>query len=282
MKVLIVGGTSALAQILKPALSTFADVTTAGRSNCDITLDIGTSADRIELPKGFDVVVNAAASFGVKTFEDMLKTENVNVLGVLKLCEACATAEVKQLVQVSSIFAGLERGSRFYNLYAASKRHSDEVAQLYCDSVKLPLTIVRPSQFYGTGVAQRKHQPFLSVLIDKAANNEEIVFYGSNDAKRNFIHVEDVAHSIVLLIQRTIPGTFTCMSPRNVSYTEVANAAIAAFGSSSTIRFAKDQPDIPDNIFPLDDSLFRLLNWYPEIPITEGMKKEAAFRKGAC
>lgn len=282
MKVLIVGGTSALAQVLKPALSSFAEVTTAGRSNCDLNIDLGSPSDRLALPSGFDVVVNAAASFGVRTFEEMLRAESVNVLGVLKLCDACQSAQVKHLVLVSSIFAGLDRTSRFHNIYAASKRHSDEVAQIYCDSVSLPLTIVRPSQFYGTGAAQRKHQPFLSMLIDKAANNEEIVFYGSNDAKRNFIHVEDVARSIALLIQRAIPGTYTCMSPRNVSYTEVANAAIAAFGSSSTIRFAPDQPDIPDNIFPIDDSLFQTLDWYPEIPITEGMKKEAAFRKGAC
>ncbi|MDX2219910.1 MAG: NAD(P)-dependent oxidoreductase [Burkholderiales bacterium] len=282
MKVLIVGGTSALAQILKQTLSPFAEVSTAGRSNCDITLDIGTPADRIELPHGFDVVVNAAASFGVKTFEDMLRTECVNVLGVLKLCEACAKAEVKQLVLVSSIFAGLEPTSRFYNIYAESKRHSDEIARMYCESAGLPLTIVRPSQFYGTGAAQRKHQPFLTTLIDKAARNEEIVFYGSNDAKRNFIHVEDVAHAIALLVQRKIQGTFACMSTSNVSYTEVALAAIAAFGSSSTIRFDKDKPDIPDNIFPIDETLYRLLNWYPAVQIADGMRKEAAFRKGAA
>jgi len=282
MKVLIVGGTSALSQVLKPALAPFAEVITAGRSGCDIDLNLGTAADRLDLPTDIDVVVNAAASFGGKTFEDMFSTESVNVLGVLNLCQACQAAKVKQLVLVSSIFTALDSASRFYSIYSLSKRHSDELAQLYCGAAGLPLTIVRPSQFYGAGPAQRKHQPFLSMLIDKAAKGEDILLYGSNDAKRNFIHVEDVAKAIALLIQRGITGTYTCMSPRNVSYSEVAHAAIAAFGSKSTVTFARDQPDVPDNVFDMDESLFQLLNWYPEISIAEGMRKEAAHRKGSA
>jgi hypothetical protein len=58
----------------------------------------------------------------------------------------------------------------------------------------------------------------------------------------------------------------------------VAAAAIRAFGSKSKVRFIRDQPDIPDNIFETDDSLYRLIDYFPRISISLGMKKEAAHR----
>lgn len=279
MRILIVGGTSSLACALKPVLSEFAEVVTAGHAGCDMHLDLNDPVEKIELPEDIDVVINTAASFGGKSFDDMFETESVNVLGVLKLCQACTKAQVKQLVLISSIFACLDKSSRFYSIYSLSKKHSDEVAQLYSSTFGLPLTILRPSQFYGVGEAQRKHQPFLSTIIDKAANDEDILIYGSNDALRNFIHVEDVARIIALVIRHKIEGTYACMNIKNVSYSEVATAAIEAFGSKSAVKFVKDQPDIPNNIFEPDDSLFRLISYYPQISISLGMRKEAAYRK---
>lgn len=281
MRILIIGGTSNLAHALMPVLVEFAEVITAGRTGCDVHLDLSDPVENIELPKDIDVVINTAANFGGNSFEEMVQAETVNVLGVLKICQVCAQAQIKQLVLISSIYACLDNSSPFYSIYSLSKKHSDEVAQLYSSIAGLPLTILRPSQFYGVGEAFRKHQPFLFTIIDKAMNNEDIVLYGSNDALRNFIHVEDVARIIALVIQLKIMGVFACMNHKNVSYSEIAVAAIDAFGSKSTIRFMKEKADIPDNIFELDDSLFRMIDYYPQISISLGMKKEAAYRMRA-
>lgn len=281
MRILIVGGTSSLALALRPVLSEFAEVVTAGRTGCDVHLDLGDSVEEIEIPGDVDVVVNTAADFGGKSFEKMLQAENVNALGVLKLCQACTRADVKQLILISSISTCLDESSPFYGIYPLSKKHSDEIAQLYRAMFGLPLTILRPSQFYGVGEAYRRHQPFLFTIIDKAANDEDILIYGSNDALRNFIHVEDVANVIALVTKRRIQGTYACANTEHVRYSEVAAAAIAAFESKSTVTFMREQPDIPDNVVDLDDSLFRLIDYYPQISIALGMRKEAAYRRMA-
>ncbi len=270
-----------MAHALKPLLSEYAEVITSGRTKCDVHMDLSDPAEKIRLPQDIDVVVNTAAHFGGKDFEEMFLAESVNALGVLKLCEACTTAKVKHLIQVSSIFACLDKNSRFYDIYALSKKHSEELAHMYSATYGLPLVILRPSQIYGVGDVFRKHQPFLFTIIDRVANNENVLIYGSNDAQRNFIHVEDVAKIISLVIQRRIEGIYACMNIENVSYTEVAAAAIEAFGSKSSVQFLKEKPDIPDNIFKPDDSLFRLIDYYPQISISIGMKKEAAYRKEA-
>ena len=252
---------------------------TAGRTGCDVYFDLCDPIEKIELPKDIDVVINTAAGSGGVSFEEMFETENVNVLGVLKLCQLCQQAHIKQLIMISSIFSCLDKSSSFYSIYSLSKRHSDEVAQLYCSMFDVPLVILRPSQFYGVGELYRKNQPFLYGMIDKAEKGGDILLYGSNDALRNFIHVEDVAKIIALVIERKVEGIYTCMNVDNVSYSEVATAAIVAFESKSDIRFLKEKSDIPDNIFEQDDSLYRLIGYYPQISIMLGMKKEAAHRR---
>ena len=67
MRVLIVGGNSTLAQALIPMLSAFAEVITAGRSGCDVALDLNGDIDAGRMPRDIDVLVNAAASFSCST-----------------------------------------------------------------------------------------------------------------------------------------------------------------------------------------------------------------------
>jgi nucleoside-diphosphate-sugar epimerase len=96
---------------------------------------------------------------------------------------------------------------------------------------------------------------------------------------RNFIHVEDIAKIIALVVQRRIEGMYSCINFENVSYSEIAAAAINVFKSKSTVKFMKEKADIPNNIFDFDDSLFRLIDYYPQISILLGMKKEAVYRE---
>jgi nucleoside-diphosphate-sugar epimerase len=280
MKILIVGGSSSLAQVLRPVLSSFAEVLTAGRSGCDMTLDLSWEDEQFHLPVGLDAVVLLAAHFGGKDFAGVLAAEQVNVLGSLKLCHAAQRAGVGHVVQVSTIFAGLREDSPFFSSYALSKRHAEDVARLYCSSVNLPLAILRPAQIYGVGAAFHKHQPFLFTIIDKAEKNEEIVFYGSNDAQRNLIHSEDVAEVIARVVRLRLQGLYACPSMTNVRYSEIATAAVNAFNSRSQVRFAADKPDILDNAFEPDDRLYRHIEFFPRVTLEHGMKKEAAYRKG--
>lgn len=279
MKILLAGGLSSLAQTLRPVLASFAEVMTAGRTGCDMELDLTWPTERFEIPTGVDVVINLAAHFGGTAFADLLAAEEVNVLGALKLAQACTSAGVVQLVQVSTIFAGLPENSPFYNGYALSKRHTEEVVQLYCRQAALPLTILRPAQIYGEGEGFRRHQPFLYALLDQAQRGSDIVLQGRNDARRNFIHVEDVAEIIARVVRLRIVGRYVCASLANVRFSEMAAAAIAAVGSASTVRFDAGKPDIPDNAFEADESLYRLIDYYPRNSLQQGLAREAARRR---
>jgi len=281
MKIVLVGGSSSLARALTQVLNAYAEVITAGRTGCDIQIDLAGPCDSIHFPAGVDAVINAAADFGGKDMESFLRAQDVNVMGALKLGSASVQAKVKHFVQVSSVFALLDPGSQFFNSYALSKRQADEALQLFCANFSMPLTIVRPSQYYGTGAAVRKHQPFLASIIDKAQNGENISFYGSNDAKRNFIHVADVAKVISPVILQKVVGTYCCQSLSDIRYSEIGAAAVGAFGGRSKIEFAWDKPNIPDNVLAIDDTLYRVIGHGPEISFQQGMEMEAQARRAA-
>jgi nucleoside-diphosphate-sugar epimerase len=281
MKIVLVGGNSSLAMALTPVLKEYAEVITAGRTGCDIQIDLAGPCDSIHFPADVDAMINAAADFGGNDTESFLRAQDVNVMGSLKLASASVRAKVKHFVQVSTVFALLEPGSQFFNSYALSKRQADEALQLFCTNFSVPLTIVRPSQYYGTGAAMRKHQPFLASIIDKAQSGKSIGFYGSNDAKRNFIHVADVAKVISSAVRQKVVGTYCCQSLSDIRYSEIAAAAVSAFGGSSKIEFLRDKPDIPDNILAIDEALYRMIGYDPKISFQEGMAMEALARRAA-
>jgi len=278
MRTVIVGGRSSLGIALAPVMRAYGEVITAGRSGCDIKLDLNDSIEQMALPAGVDAVIHTAAHFGGSTIKDMLEAEEVNVLGTLKLCQAAVQSRVGYFVLISSMSAWLGEDSPYYGIYSVSKKHAEDVARLYCSAHNLPLAVLRPSQIYGNGDSFRRHQPFLYAMADRAETGDDIVIHGSRDALRNYIHVEDVANVIARVVQHRVQGVYSCLHTLDVKYSEIAMAVLKAFNGRGAIRSLNEKADIPDNIFPQDHSLYKLIDYYPRIPIEHGIKMLAHFR----
>ena len=278
MKILIIGGTSSVGKALNVVLSEFSKIITAGRNGCDIYLDLSDSIENMSIPENIDVLIHTAAHFGGKKPHEIIEAENINALGTLKICEIAVNAKVKHFIFISSIFSSLTEKSMHYNIYTISKKHGEELAQFYCSQNSMPLTILKPSQVYGNEEYFGRHQPFFYNIVNRAQNNEDINLYGSHDAMRNFIHIEDLANIIVRVVQRKIYGNYICTQKEDVSYSEIAGAALKAFNSNKKVNFLKDKPDITDNIFEKDFTLYDKIDFSPRISIIEGMKKIANYR----
>lgn len=279
MRILLVGASSTLAAALAPLLMRFAEVTTAGRRHCDVHLDL---IDDIEIEPRFDTVINTAAHFGGKDASAAVDAEQVNAVGALKLCAASAASGARHFINISSTFVDLTPSSPFFGPYSLSKRHGDEAVQLFAAHRSLSLATLRPSQIYGVGESFRRHQPFLYTMFDRAQANKDISIYGSNDARRNFIHVEDVARIVSMVAQERVEGTYQCAYPEDVRYSEVAQTAIDAFGGAGRVVFDEDRPAIADNVFPLDDSLYQRLGYVPSTSLAAGFRREAEHRGRAA
>lgn len=273
MKVLIVGGLSSIAVALKPQLSKFYDVDTAGRNQCDIHLDLTDSSEKFILPDNLDVIIHTAANFGGKSDKEIIEAENTNVIGTLKLCQAAVKFKIKHFIYISSIFANLKQDDENYSIYSLSKKHSEELATYYCSINNLPLTIIRPTHLYGLEASFRKHQPFFYSILSKAKNNEDIELYGINDPIRNYLFIEDLNTIITKVIQKRITGVYNCAQMKDVTYSEIANTAFNVFGAKGTIISLKEKPNVPSYKYDKDDSLYKKIDFYPQVNIEEGIRK---------
>jgi len=279
MNILIIGGTSSVGKALKNSLDLRHSLETAGRNNCDIQLDLKDSIDDMVLPLNLDAVVIVAAHFGGKSGKDIFEAENVNVLGTLKVCQAAFNAKAKHIVLVSSIFALLENTASNYSAYSLSKKHSEEITELFCDTYKVPLTIIRPSQIYGNIDNFNLRQPFLNMILDKAQKGLEINIYGEHDAKFNLIHIDDLVNIITHVIEKNILGKYSCTNPEDVSYTQFAKIAYKINNHKDRIVFLPEHKDIDDNLFDYKSALFDKIKYHPKISLQEGIRRMYNFRK---
>ena len=280
MRILIIGSTSSLCIALVPVLSSFAEVLTAGRKSGDIALDLTRISDSTYIPENLDVVINTSAHFGGDAFDDYKEALSVNVIGILNLINACKKANTKRIIHVSSIYSLLSPDSLYYSIYSISKKHADEIAWQFCSAYSMPLTVIRPSQIYGNDDSFRKHQPFFYTMVDKAENGENITIYGTNDAKRNYIHIDDLTAVISRIIQNQIYGIYQCAHTTNIALSEIANAAYKAFNRGGEVYFDEEKPNIEDNVFPEDVSLYEMIDYYPQISIEDGLKQIARYKQG--
>lgn len=73
-----------------------------------------------------------------------------------------------------------------------------------------------------------------------------------------------------------IAGTYACQHPSDVTYAQIAKAAFQAFDTRGSVRFLREKPDIPDNVFTVDEALYQAIGWRPSVSIEDGLKRIAA------
>ncbi len=272
---MITGGNSSLSNGLKPVFSAFAEVITAGRKDCDITLDLNDPAAAFHLLGNIDTVIHTAGHFGGKTDKDISDAEYINVLGTLKICQAAVSSNVKHVVYISSIFSSLTPASHNYSIYALSKKHSEELAAFYCSGHSLPLAILRPSQLYGSAESFRKHQPFFYLMVDKAEKGEDIELYGSHDPVRNYIHIDDMARIVAEVVKQKTEGVFGCVNQVNTTYSRIAEASYAAFNTRGKVSFFMKNPTSPITSLTMTMCCMKRLGFLRGDFCEEGIKKIA-------
>ena len=272
-KILIIGNTSNLAKALINQLATF-EIYTAGRNGADYYFDAEEETlDEKVLKSKFDVIINTMASFGSNSTSDYYKTEKINVLGCLKICELAKMTECKHLVQISSIFQKYKENAPYYNIYSVSKRHADELIKLYCKQEKIPYTILMPSQIYDFKGKCEKHQSFLYSIIRQVKNNQNITIYGTNDAKRNYIYIGDIVQIIEKVIDMNVLGEYCCCALKDTRISELVSATKKYTHSGSKIIFDNTKNNILDLPDVYDNDLYKIINYMPQMPIENGVEQ---------
>lgn len=98
---------------------------------------------------------------------------------------------------------------------------------------KGPFTIIRPTLVYGVNDPHNGYGPNRFGRLAKEGS--DIVLFGKGEEKRDHVYVEDIAKLVYLLILHRAAGVVNAVSNQTVSFSELAQFAVAFFKSAGPV-----------------------------------------------
>ncbi|WP_405503130.1 dTDP-glucose 4,6-dehydratase [Streptomyces anulatus] len=233
-----------------------------------------------ELLPGHDAVVHFAAESHVdRSLDAPAVFTRTNVVGTQTLLDACLAAGVERVVHISTdeVYGSIDEGSWHEESpllpnspYAASKAAADLTVRAYWRTFGLDVSITRCSNTYGPYQHPEKAIPrFTTNLLD----GEPIPLYGSGRNVRDWIHVDDHARAVQLVLTQGVAGgIYHVGGGHELTNIELAEQLTALCGADrSMIRHVTDRKG-HDLRYSLDGSKARTeLGFTPRVGFDEGL-----------
>ncbi len=164
--------------------------------------------------------------------------------------------------------------------YDEGKRCAETLFFDYHRQHKLLIKVARIFNTYGPRMLPNDGR-VVSNFIMQALRGEEITVFGGGTQTRSFCYVDDLIDGLIKLMN--LPDDFTgpvnLGNPGEFSILELAHKVIELTDSKSKIVFNPLPEDDPTQRQP-DISLAKSkLNWTPNIPLEEGLKKTIEYFK---
>ena len=202
-----------------------------------------------ELVREADYVFHLAAQVGnVKSIEQPVTDASTNVLGTVRLLEACRGARVRKLVYSSSsaIFGEAERlpidESHPVNpasFYALSKLTGERYTRLAASLWGVPGVCLRYFNVFGEPMAPNEYSGVIWTFFDRLRNRMPLTIYGDGNQVRDFVFVADVVRANLLAAERADPGAvYNIGTGVETKIVELARTMVELTGVPSEIFFA--------------------------------------------
>lgn len=242
--------------------------------------DISAAATWADLPKAGVLIHLAAKSSVPASWDDPLSFIQANCLGVGHALEYCRRHGAK-LIFLSSYMYG-DAGSEpiaetaaisTKNPYALTKQFSEQLCNIYSDSMGVETRMLRPFNVYGP---EQSDAFLIPKLVREGLAGKTHV--KDLDPRRDYVHVADVVEAIVSLMDYTgSERVFNIGSGRSYSVRDVIDTIETILGVP--IEVSSDQVRRPGEVMDsvADIGLARReLGWAPRRTLAEGLAEMLA------
>ncbi len=232
-----------------------------------------------------DIVINFAAESHVdRSINDTGIFMQTNIIGTQILLDACRKHGIRfHQISTDEVYGDLpiEETDLFFsentNLspsspYSASKASADLITLSYYKTYRLPVTITRCSNNYGSYQYPEKLIP-LTIL--SALENKPVPVYGNGRNVRDWIYVEDHCKAVDLVIRNGEAGEiYNIGGSSEKSNIEVVSKILEIMDKpKSLISYVPDRPG-HDRRYAVDYSkIEKELLWQPETDFDYGLEK---------
>jgi len=245
-----------------------------------------------------DAVMHLAAeSHNDRAIEGPLDFVRSNILGTAVLLEVARAYWIKlegpkkeafrfHHVSTDEVFGALGEDGDFTeetpydpkSPYSASKASADHLVRAWSHTFKLPVVITNCSNNYGPYQFPEKLIP---TVITRALEGKTIPVYGDGRQVRDWLHVDDHAEALLLVLGKGRLGETYCIggdaTKRNLEVVKIICAHLDKMAPANTshaekITFVTDRPG-HDFRYSIDASKLETeLGWRPRMPLDAGLE----------
>ena len=124
-------------------------------------------------------------------------TYDINYKSTVKIAELAKSAGVERFIFASSVYSFGTTG----NLYTTSKIASELIIENYNLLFGLKYTILRYPTAYGP---RNRNVDAISIFVDRAVKNKNLIIHGNGKQKRNYLYVEDLGEGSTIALDKKL------------------------------------------------------------------------------
>lgn len=160
--------------------------------------------------------------------------------------------------------------------YGAGKVAIEAFLMAFSHQFNHPVTLLRPSNFYGVGQPRKKDFGLIRTIFDSLITNQPIEIWGDGENKRDYIYIDDFAQACIACLNNTPSKTthiFNVGSGFGYSINEIC-AKIETVTSMSLTRQYKSPRTVDIRKITLNyRHLHQITGWIPTVTLDEGLNR---------
>ena len=222
--------------------------------------------------KNSDILIHAAAESHVdNSFNLTNEFINTNVMGTKYVLDACKENKISKIIHISTdevygeIYkSSFDEKSQFNpsNRYSSSKAAAEMIINGYIHSYKLPITIIRGNNIFGTRQHPEKLLPGSCWSLIK---RKKFTLHGSGNQKRSFLYVKDFCEGVYKIMlkgkKNQVYNIGSKFEYKNIDVFKLA-AKENNLKFSKFIKYVKDRP-FNDFRYSINFNKIMKLGWKP-------------------
>jgi dTDP-glucose 4,6-dehydratase len=165
------------------------------------------------------------------------------------------------------------------SVYDEAKRFAEALTMAYARHRHVDVGILRIFNTYGPRMSPHDGR-VVTNFITQALHGEPLTIYGDGQQTRSFCYVDDLIRGILAMIHSPARGPINLGNPEELTVSSLAELVLKLTGSSSPIEYRSLPVDDPTRRRPVIDRAAEALDWKPEIPVAEGIRRTVSWLRG--